>query len=289
MIESKPVGVTQLSMTAEVSPNGVITEVKVKNKFTTAKTEFQHLSSERAAESTDTETETDERKADTEDEDNSETSDLNENLSENQVDEVVNMNGNGEVSDDSPVTENGDLCSSLETDRAVDNHFNTSSTSETDAAGDGVHETGENNNDITSNTVEHHNGQPDSDTDVSKHTDVVNNTDDHSDDDGAVAATNKKPKLESLNDCDKEDFDPIGKNHILCLLLIHLVYLISILGDRNVLHSIMSQIDVYNRPFPSPDHTYAISPVKEEKEEIKKEPLDGEEDDEVTPTYRNRV
>ena len=62
-----------------------------------------------------------------------------------------------------------------------------------------------------------------------------------------------------------------------------------ILGDRNVLHSIMSQIDVYNRPFPSPDHTYAISPVKEEKEEIKTEPLDEEDDDEATPTYRNRV
>ena len=51
----------------------------------------------------------------------------------------------------------------------------------------------------------------------------------------------------------------------------------------------MSQIDVYNRPFPSPDHTYAISPVKEEKEEIKTEPLDEEDDDETTPTYRNRV
>ena len=51
----------------------------------------------------------------------------------------------------------------------------------------------------------------------------------------------------------------------------------------------MSQIDVYNRPFPSPDHTYAISPVKEEKEEIKKEPLEDVEDEEVTPTYRNRV
>jgi len=140
--------------------------------------------------------------------------------------------------------------------------------SETDASADDP-ETGDNNNDIASNTVEHHNGQHNPDTDVSKPTDVVNNADDHSDDDGAVAASNKKPKLESLNDCDKEDFDPIG--------------------DRNVLHSIMSQIDVYNRPFPSPDHTYAISPVKEEKEEIKTEPLDEEDDDEATPTYRNRL
>ena len=206
LIESKPVGVTQLSMTAEVSPNGVITEVKVKNKFTTAKTEFQHLSSERAAESTDTETETDERKADTEDEEeNSEISDEHEHLAEDQVDEVVNMNGNGEV------TANGDLCSSLETDNATDNHFNIGSTSETDAAGVDVGETGENNNDITSNTVEHHNGEHDPDADVSKHTDVVNNAEDNSDDDEAVAASNKKPKLESLNDCDKQDFDPIGK------------------------------------------------------------------------------
>ena len=55
LIESKPVGVTQLSMQADVSPNGVITEVRVRNKFTTAKTEFQHLSSERKADSTEDE------------------------------------------------------------------------------------------------------------------------------------------------------------------------------------------------------------------------------------------
>lgn len=48
LIESKPVGVNQLSMEASVSPNGIITEVRVSNKFTTAKTEFQYMSSERA-------------------------------------------------------------------------------------------------------------------------------------------------------------------------------------------------------------------------------------------------
>jgi len=47
LIESKPVGVNQLSMEANVSPNGIITEVRVSNKFTTAKSEFQYMSSER--------------------------------------------------------------------------------------------------------------------------------------------------------------------------------------------------------------------------------------------------
>jgi len=50
LIESKPVGVNQLSMEANVSPNGIITEVRVSNKFTTAKSEFQYMSSERTRE-----------------------------------------------------------------------------------------------------------------------------------------------------------------------------------------------------------------------------------------------
>ena len=78
LIESKPVGVTQLSMTADVSPNGVITEVRVKNKFTTANTEFQHLLSEAGVDSTDTEPET-EKNIDTAEEpadDDNNTSDI---------------------------------------------------------------------------------------------------------------------------------------------------------------------------------------------------------------------
>ena len=66
-------------------------------------------------------------------------------------------------------------------------------------------------------------------------------------------------------------------------------------GDKNLLHSIMSQIDsVSSRPFPSPDHTYAISPVKEEAQEpassngLKTETLEQPEE-EQTPTYRGRV
>merc|ERR1712008_482568 len=35
---------------ANVSPNGIITEVRVSNKFTTAKSEFQYMSSERTRE-----------------------------------------------------------------------------------------------------------------------------------------------------------------------------------------------------------------------------------------------
>ena len=54
----------------------------------------------------------------------------------------------------------------------------------------------------------------------------------------------------------------------------------------------MSQIDAaYSQPFPSPDHTYAISPAKEEREEaVKTEPPDIDQDQEETqPTYRGRV
>lgn len=52
----------------------------------------------------------------------------------------------------------------------------------------------------------------------------------------------------------------------------------------------MSQIDsAYTRPFPSPDHTYAISPIKEELQEPA--PSNGLklEEEEQTPTYRGRV
>ena len=56
----------------------------------------------------------------------------------------------------------------------------------------------------------------------------------------------------------------------------------------------MSQIDAaYSQPFPSPDHTYAISPAKEEREEaVKTEPTDPDQDqdqEETQPTYRGRV
>ena len=63
-------------------------------------------------------------------------------------------------------------------------------------------------------------------------------------------------------------------------------------GDKSALHSIMSQIDAaYSQPFPSPDHTYAISPAKEDREEaVKTEPPDIDQDQEETqPTYRGRV
>ena len=58
----------------------------------------------------------------------------------------------------------------------------------------------------------------------------------------------------------------------------------------------MSQLDsVYSRPFPSPDHTYAISPVKEETQEpapsngLKTEEALEQPEEEQTPTYRGRV
>ena len=58
----------------------------------------------------------------------------------------------------------------------------------------------------------------------------------------------------------------------------------------------MGQLDsVYSRPFPSPDHTYAISPVKEETQEptpsngLQTEVQEPPEEEEQTPTYRGRV
>ena len=55
----------------------------------------------------------------------------------------------------------------------------------------------------------------------------------------------------------------------------------------------MSQLD--SGLFPSPDHTYAISPVKEETQEpapsngLQTEAQEPQEEEEQTPTYRGRV
>jgi len=251
LIESKPVGVTQLSMTADVSPNGVINEVRVKNKFTTVKSEFQHMSSERA-ESTDTETDGEEMHDRENEGENNFVNDFNDGY------EKLLSNGNNNL--DTNGVENSKI--------------------------DVNDDTGDINESITTNNTQHHNGATDSN--VSKPSPLIPNTCDSSvqeqiesdvsdteaaDADCIHAATNKKPKLESLNVCDNEGLVPIG--------------------DKNVLHSIMSQIEDY-RPFPSPDHTYAISPIKEEiKEEkavteIKTEPPEDAEQSE-TPIYRSRL
>ena len=205
LIESKPVGVTQLSMTADVSPNGVITEVRVKNKFTTAKTEFQHMSSERAAESTDTETEQDEKNTDGEEEaevkqeisENGETVHIKSEAEEGDMEvsngleaEAVMTNGTQpESNTQDSVPENGDT-----TDPSIINDK---------VAGD----PGDNNNQVPP----HHNGDHHQDPDqgVSKHSHGLEAVSDGPEDE-AVTASNKKPKLESLNDCDNIS-DPKGR------------------------------------------------------------------------------
>ena len=216
LIESKPVGVTQLSMTAAVSPSGVITEVRVRDQFTTAKTEFQHMSSERPpapAESTDdadTETETDEAKAATEDEEDTE----HEAAAEHPA---------------APAT-NGDHCEGTE---------NAGDTMQTESPSAVKHEPGDSdqddatihhNNEDTKphinedTTPQHHNHEDTAplhhsngvhvhhqDPEVSKLSPATTDSDSSQDEEDAAAAGSKKPKLESLNDCDKEGFDPLGK------------------------------------------------------------------------------
>ena len=285
LIESKPVGVTQLSMTADVSPNGVITEVRVKNKFTTAKTEFQHMSSERAAESTDTETEQDEKNTDGEE--------------EAEVKQEIGENGDGESIHIKSEAEEGDMevSNDLEAEAVMTNGTHPESNTQDSVPENGdttdpsiindkvTSDPGDNNNQVPP----HHNGdhRQDPDHGVSKHSHGLEAVSDGPKDE-AVTASNKKPKLESLNNIS----DPKGREY---LFLAHHFLILFHKGDKNLLHSIMSQIDsVYSRPFPSPDHTYAISPVKEEALEpatsngIKTETLEQPEE-EQTPTYRGRV
>ena len=203
LIESKPVGVTQLSMTADVSPNGVITEVRVKNKFTTAKTEFQHMSSERAAESTDTETEQDEKTTDGEEE-----AEVKQEIGEN--DEAVHIKseteeGDMEVSNGhkaEAVITNGTHLESNSHDCVPENGDMTApSINNAPVASD----PGDNNNQVPP----HHNGLCDPDQEVSKHSHGLEAASGEPEDE-AVTASNKKPKLESLNDCDNTS-DPKGR------------------------------------------------------------------------------
>jgi len=125
----------------------------------------------------------------------------------------------------------------------------------------------ENNHSNHSNGTQHHNDQQTNSyqSNSSDPEEVSKNIPGLDEPDLAAAAGVKKPKLESQDFCDNNGgFDP--------------------LGDKNVLHSLMSQIDDV-RPFPSPDHTYAISPAKDENE-VKSE---SAEDDCDTPTYRKKL
>ena len=203
LIESKPVGVTQLSMTADVSPNGVITEVRVKNKFTTAKTEFQHMSSERPAESTDTETEQEERNSDGEEEEADEKQEIKVEVNIKTEAEEGDMEV-GNCQEAKAVTTNGTHPESNTHDGvAVNGDTGDPSIGEVPVAID----LGDLDNDI----ILHHNSNGkhhlESDQEVSKQN---SDTTSYEPEEEAVAASNKKPKLESLNDCDNTS-DPAGR------------------------------------------------------------------------------
>ena len=191
-------------MTADVSPNGVITEVRVKNKFTTAKTEFQHMSSERPAESTDTETEQEERNSDGEEEEEAE--------EKQEIKVEVNIKTEAEEGDmevgncqeAKAVTTNGTHPESNTHDGgAVNGDTGDPSIDEVPVASD----LGDLDNDI----ILHHNSNGkhhlESDQEVSKQN---SDTTSYEPVEEAVAASNKKPKLESLNDCDNTS-DPAGR------------------------------------------------------------------------------
>lgn len=245
LIESKPVGVTQLSMTADVSPNGVITEVRVKNKFTTAKTEFQHMSSERPAESTDTETEQDEKTTDGEEEEAQVKQEIEE------KDEAVNIKseeeeGDMEVSNGheaeavmckkeetavkQEIQQNKEAVNIKSEKEEVDMEFSNGHAAAAVMFDNGIHpesntqdrvpengdtidlsiindkvasEPGDNNNGVPP----HHSGDHHQDTDqaVSKHSHGLEAASGEPE-----TASNKKPKLESLYDCDNNS-DPKGR------------------------------------------------------------------------------
>ena len=272
LIESKPVGVTQLSMQADVSPNGVITEVRVRNTFTTAKTEFQHLSSERKADSTEEEGEEQEDQEDQEDEDQEEQGDLA---------------SSGEVIKEEPPEEKPLEAGESETyHEGASNGLEPPSNEPVKTEAEGVA------GDITSteynhsNGTEHHNNDQQTNSFQSKSSDpggVSKNI--PVGDENDLAACVKKPKLESQDYCDNNGgFDPLGKTNTFSIKMF--LSNSDCAGDKNVLHSLMSQIEEYTRPFPSPDHTYAISPGKDETE-VKSESADDNCD--TPPTYRKKV
>ena len=276
-------GVTQLSMQADVSPNGVITEVRVRNTFTTAKTEFQHLSSERKAESTEEEGEDHEEQEDQEDqEDQEKQEELNDQEELDDQGEQEDMASIGEVIKEEPPEEKPLTGGECETYQGGSNGLEPPSTepvkTEPERDGGDIRST-ENNHSNHSNGTQHHKDQQTNSyqsnssdqEEVSKNIPGLDESD--------LAACVKKPKLESQDYCDNNGgFDPLGKTNIFFIKMF--LSNSDCQGDKNVLHSLMSQIDDV-RPFPSPDHTYAISPAKDENESA--------EDDCDTPTYRKKV
>ena len=239
-------------MQADVSPNGVITEVRVRNKFTTAKTEFQHLSSERTADSAE------------EEEKSPDTGECPTNTNSESY-----LAGSSEDSDGVKPSENCVKTEVEEKSGDIPEHNHSNGTEHHSDDAELTNEKTTNSMESNSEDSQVSNNIPGGD---ASNTEILSQE----------AACLKKPKLESQDVCDNNGgFDPLGKN-VLSYSSISVVYLI---GDKNVLHSIMSQIEEFVRPFPSPDHTYAISPVKDE-DDIKSEPPEEECE---TPTYRKKV
>ena len=287
LIESKPVGVTQLSMQADVSPNGVITEVRVRNTFTTAKTEFQHLSSERKADSTEEEGEEQEDPEEPEDqEDQEDQEEQDDQEEEEDLEDQEDMASTGEAIKEEPPEEKPLDAGECETyheggSNGLEPPSNNPVKTEVESVAGDIARTEYNH----SNGTEHHKDQQTNSfqSNSSDPEGVFKNI--PGGDENDLAACVKKPKLESQDYCDNNGgFDPIGKTNIFFIKMF--LSNSDCAGDKNILHSLMSQIGEYVRPFPSPDHTYAISPGKDESE-VKSESADDNCD--TPPTYRKKV
>eukprot|EP00092_Neocalanus_flemingeri_P033707 GFUD01036641.1.p1 GENE.GFUD01036641.1~~GFUD01036641.1.p1 ORF type:complete len:611 (+),score=154.10 GFUD01036641.1:169-1833(+) len=256
LIESKPVGVNQLSMEANVSPNGIITEVRVSNKFTTAKSEFQYMSSERTRD-----TESD-----------------NEYVKPLIGDLNININGSNSPVEDVNAS---DSCRSS---------VNGSDSCGVSVTGSDSCQSSESHNTQGSNSPNNsHLGEPSINAiDQNGDFEGTYNDDNRFITDRAFCEPNqpnqpnptciKKPKLESHSTCDtKPNTNPFRDRDVLHQIM-----------------SQANSSDDFPIPFPTPDHNYAISPQKDEilkaepKEEIKSEPIEDEKEERSTARYKLR-
>ena len=216
-------------MTADVSPDGLINTVRVKNKFTTVKTEFQHLSSERRADTDTDDTSTDLDQADTDNEIDTK-NDVTNTYAEINESKVKNGDINGGSHENSQIEvacngvsdnqTNGDICdNNCDQVDEQNNDLNTITTPVKPELDDIVKtEADIKQEHIENGFDQHHNNDQLPDSQVFKlfenSTILTNN---HNIENNYEAASTKKIKLESLNneDCDNDGFDPIGEFHYL--------------------------------------------------------------------------
>ena len=207
-------GVTQLSMQADVSPNGVITEVRVRNQFTTAKTEFQHLSSERKADSTEEEGEDQEedRNGQEDQEDEKEEGEHQEDLASNGM--VIKE----ESAEEKPLDAAGE-CETYQEEGS--NGLEPPSTepvkTEVESVAGDIASTEYNH----SNGTEHHNNQQTNSFPPNSSDPEVVSKNIPGEEENDLAACVKKPKLESQDYCDNNgEFDPLGKANIFLIKML---------------------------------------------------------------------